>query len=173
MDNNNNNEEEEPLLEIDLIRALSTPGRPAAAAATKTTTTTTTTTTGQSLSQEYSSGTHSSGNISSKWDAVVFSNFHGLRPQDLVTGDIFFSSRLRRDFEEAEVALEARRVVVVNLVGQRPPQASSPSLKGILSSNISLLISSSSPPPPPPPPSPAALCLFLSLWILTERDTWM
>ena len=144
MDNNNNNEEEEPLLEIDLIRALSTTGRPAAAAATKTTTTTTTTTTGQSLSQEYSSGTHSSGNISSKWDAVVFSNFHGLRPQDLVTGDIFFSSRLRRDFEEAEVALEARRVMVVDLVGQRPPRASSPSLKGILSSNISLLISSSS-----------------------------
>ena len=89
-----NNEEEKPLLEIDLIRALSRPGRPAAAAATKTTATTTTTTTGQSLSQEYSSGTQPPGNKHSKWDVVVFSYFHGLRPQDLVTGDIFFSSRL-------------------------------------------------------------------------------
>ena len=81
----------ELLLEIDLIiRALSRPGRPAAA--TKTTTTTTTTTTGQRLSQEYSSGAQPPGNKHSKWDVVVFSYFHGLRPQDL--GDIFFSSRL-------------------------------------------------------------------------------
>ena len=84
----------ELLLEMDLIRALSRPGRPAAAAATKTTTTTTTTTTGQSLSQEYSSGTQPSENKHSKWDVVVFSYFQRLRPQDLVTGDIFFSSRL-------------------------------------------------------------------------------
>ena len=29
------------------------------------------------------------------------------------------------------------------------------------------------PPPPPPPPSPTSLCLFLSLWTLTEGDTCM
>ena len=90
----NNNQEEEPLLEIDLIRTLSRPGRPAAAAATKTTATTTTTTTGQRLSQEYSSGAQPSENKHSKWDVVVFSYFHALQPRDMVTGDIFFSSRL-------------------------------------------------------------------------------